>query len=358
MLLLVVAATVAAVLLMALVAALAGKPKHHRGPRTTTTTTTAAATSSVSTATPATVRASGSGASGGTENVAATGRPSATELDAQVAAARRPDPRVPRARTHAFDAERALALARLQVAAGPRPAGSDALAAVRRQLVHRLPRGTTEPVSGDPGLVNVVGRIPGRAPAVVLAAHYDTQLLPEGFVGANDSAAGTAVVLEAARALARRPRPAGAREVRFVLFDGEELPPGGSDATFEQDGLRGSKAYARAHAREVGSLVLADYVANRGLRLPRELGSDQALWTRVRAAATRAGVGSVFAGTGIGIVDDHLPFLDAGVPAVDLIDWDYPQKNTAEDTLDRLSLAALDATGETVVGWLDAERRR
>jgi hypothetical protein len=213
-------------------------------------------------------------------------------------------------------------------------------------------------VAGHPGLRNVVGRIPGRAPAVVLAAHYDTQLRPAGFVGANDSAAGTAVVLEAARALARRPRPAGAREVRFVLFDGEELPADGAEERFAEDGLRGSRAYAAAHPGEVGSLVLADYVANRGLRLPREASSDPVLWMRVRAAADRAGVGRIFGGVGVGIIDDHLPFLRAGVPAVDLIDWDYRHKNTAEDTLDRLSERAMDATGETVVGWLQAERRR
>jgi hypothetical protein len=143
-----------------------------------------------------------------------------------------------------------------------------------------------------------------------------------------------------------------------VLFDGEELPPGGQESSFEQDALRGSKAYAAAHRGQIGSLVLADYVANRGLRLPREGGSDPVLWGRVVAAARRAGVGSIFAGTGLRIIDDHLPFLEAGVPAVDLIDWDYPQKNTAEDTLDRLSARAMAATGETVVEWLRAERRR
>lgn len=313
----------------------------------------------------AAVLGGGRGEDPATRGVAATttvagtpGAATAGELDADLRAARRPDAAVPRARTSAFDARRALDLVRLQVAAGPRPAGSRALARVRAQLVRRLPRARREPVAGHPGLVNVVGRIPGRAPAVVLAAHYDTQLRPRGFVGANDSAAGTAVVLEAARALAARPVPDGAREVRFVLFDGEELPADGDERTFEDDGLRGSKAYAAAHAGEVGALVLADYVANRGLRLPREGGSDRVLWERVRAAASRAGVGSVFAGTGVGIIDDHLPFLEQGVPAVDLIDWDYPQKNTARDTLDRLSERAMDATGETMVAWLTAERLR
>lgn len=285
--------------------------------------------------------------------------PSAPSLDQQLRIAQRPDRRVPRATVDRFDADRALRLVKLQLGYGPRPSTSAALARLRPHLLARLPRGRREAVDGHPGLFNLVGRIPGRKPAIVLAAHYDTQILPTGFVGANDSAAGTAVVLEAARRLARTPRPAGAREVRFVLFDGEELRPGGDEDQFERDGLRGSKAYADAHADDVGALALVDYAANRGLRLPRELQSDKRLWGRVRAAAERVGVGKVFAGDSrFAIIDDHLPFLEADVPAVDLIDWSYPQKNTVDDTLDRLSSGAIDATGETMVAWLTAERRR
>lgn len=280
-------------------------------------------------------------------------------LDRQLAVAQRPDRDVPAATADRFDADRALRLARAQVQAGPRPSGSSALAALRPWLRDRLPHGRSEPVADHPGLVNLVGRIPGRRPAIVLAAHYDTQIEPAGFVGANDGAAGTAVVLEAARALTAMRRPQNAREVRFVLFDGEELPADGRRERFADDGLRGSRAYARAHARELGAVVVADYVAGRGLRLPREPQSDRTLWGRLQAAATRVGVGTVFAGTGKApIIDDHVPFLAANVPAVTLIDWDYPQKNTAADTLDRLSERAIDATGETVVAWLDAERRR
>jgi Zn-dependent M28 family amino/carboxypeptidase len=208
-------------------------------------------------------------------------------------------------------------------------------------------------------------------PAIVLAAHYDTQLAPRGFVGANDSAAGTAVVVEAARALlaadrrerrraARDGEPAPSRrEVRFVLLDGEELPPGGSEAQFEQDGLRGSTAYAAAHAGQLGAVAVVDYVAGRGLRLPREGQSDPALWRRVRAAAARVGVARAFPdATGPTIIDDHVPFLRRGVPAVDLIDWSYPYKQGLDDRLRRLSERAIDATGETMVDWLIAERRR
>jgi Zn-dependent M28 family amino/carboxypeptidase len=226
---------------------------------------------------------------------------------------------------------------------------------VLRRLAVRLraalPQGRFEAVPGHPGLRNVVGLVPGRRPAVLVGAHYDTQPLPRGFVGANDGAAGTAAVVEIARALAAETAPPDAREVRFVLFDGEELPRAKADsADFEADALRGSKAYAAAHAGDIGQLVLLDYIAGRGVRLPREGTSDRRLLTRLRAAARRVGTQAVFPpARGIAITDDHTPFLRAGVPAIDLIDWGYPVKNTVRDRLDRVSKRSLDAVGETVL---------
>jgi glutaminyl-peptide cyclotransferase len=175
---------------------------------------------------------------------------------------------VPAARVDRFDEARAFRLIRAQVAVGQRPAGSRRLRALAVRLRAQLPGGRFESVPGHPGLRNVVGVLPGRRAAIVVGAHYDSEARPRGFVGANDSAAGTAGVVGLARALQALPRAAGAREVRFVLFDGEEEPPGSTD--FLADALRGSKAYAAAHAREVGQLILLDYVANKGLRLPRE----------------------------------------------------------------------------------------
>ena len=96
-------------------------------------------------------------------------------------------------------------------------------------------------------------------------------------------------------------------------------------------------------------MILLDYVGNRGLRLPREGSSTPALWARVRAAARRVGAARFFPDeTGATIVDDHTPFLRAGVPAVDLIDWSYPGHELS-DQLDQLSRDSLDAVGETVV---------
>jgi glutaminyl-peptide cyclotransferase len=255
---------------------------------------------------------------------------------------------VPAPRVDRFDAARAFGLIRTQVAVGQRPAGSRTLRALAERLRPRLPDGRFESVPGHPGLRNVVGVLPGRRPAIVVGAHYDSEALPRGFVGANDSAAGTAGVVELARSLRALPRRARAREVRFVLFDGEEEPPGSTD--FLADALRGSKAYAARHGREVGAMVLLDYVANKGLRLPREQTSTPELWERMRAAAARVGVADVFpARVQGGIIDDHTPFLERRIPAIDLIDFSYRYKDTLRDTVDKLSPRSLDAVGEAVL---------
>lgn len=258
-----------------------------------------------------------------------------------------------------FDAGRAWGLVELQVNVGQRPAGSLQLRRLARQLRSLLPGGRFEAIPGEPRLRNVVGTLPGRRPGVVLGAHYDTLVKPRGFVGANNGAAGTAVVIEAARALRRMGAPAGAREVRFVLFDGEEPPAGLPEEStdFYSEGLRGSRAYVAAHAGRTGEMVLLDYVGGRGLRLPREATSTEWLWRQLLGAADTVGVEGVFSEEAVpAIVDDHTPFLRAGVPAIDLIDWRYPGHSLA-DGLDRLSPRSLDAVGETVVQLISELRR-
>lgn len=246
-----------------------------------------------------------------------------------------------------FDSAAALELIDRQVALGIRPAGSDASRRLAEELRPRLPNGRFEPVPG--GLRNVVGTIPGSAPAILIGAHYDTEYRPPGFVGANDGAAGTAAVIELSRALERELAGSPHREVRFVLFDGEEEPPGCPSSHFAECALRGSRAYAAAHPGEIGEMILLDYVANQGLRIPREANSDPELWGRLRAAAARVGADATFpAAEAGGVIDDHIPFLAAGIPAIDLIDFSYPYANTVEDTPDKLSKADLNAVGEAV----------
>ena len=254
-------------------------------------------------------------------------------------------------RADRFDSARAWKHLTYQLSLGPRPAGSPQLAKLAGYLRTRLPRGHYESVPGHPGLRNVAGRIRGRKPAVVLAAHYDTKDLP-GFVGANDGAGGTAAVLEIARALRKLKRPSGAPEIRFVFFDGEEA----TDDTrpFEETALRGSKAYARRHAKEVRALVLLDFVAEKGaMRIPREAGSDAKLWRRLRAAAKRVGSAEAFPPGLVGeITDDHTPFARRGIPAIDLIDFTFDCWHETCDDASAVSERSLDLSGEAVLELL------
>jgi glutaminyl-peptide cyclotransferase len=254
-------------------------------------------------------------------------------------------------RVDRFDAERAWKLVELQLTYGQRPAGSPQLRRLAPKLRDRLPGGHFEPIPGEPGLRNVVGTIPGKRPGLVIGAHYDTLVKPEGFIGANNGAAGSAIVVELGRALSRLKRPANAREIRLVLFDGEEpaagLPEESSD--FYNEGLRGSRAYVKAHKDRTDAMVLLDYVGNKNLRLPREGSSTKELWDDVRAAARTVGVARTFPDvTQTTLLDDHTPFLREGIRSVDLIDWSYPGHDVS-DTIDKLSRGSLDAVGETMV---------
>ncbi len=263
-------------------------------------------------------------------------RPSAAAVPAGAAAAR---PDVDR-----FYGDRAFADLRSQVELGPRPSGSEASRRLAERLRSDLPNGRFEPVPG--GLRNVVGSIGGRGRPIVVAAHYDTKDLP-GFVGANDGAGGTAAVVELARRLASARRPASEPPIRFVLFDGEESPD--DSAPFYSSGLRGSRAYARRHAGDIRALILLDFVADERLRIPREAGSDPALWKRLRAAARRVGTLGAFPDeTAPEVLDDHTPFTRRDVPAIDLIDFDFACWHKTCDDLDAVSVASLDRSGETV----------
>jgi hypothetical protein len=138
----------------------------------------------------------------------------------------------------------------------------------------------------------------------------------------------------------------------FVLFDGEEAPAGVPDTQFLDAGVRGSRVAARAY-RDAEAMILLDFVGNKGLVLPREASSDAALWRRLRAAAQRVGVGSVFPDRTSGAVeDDQTPFQQQGVPAIDLIDFDFPCWHRLCDDLTAVSKPSLDATGEAVLELL------
>ena len=254
----------------------------------------------------------------------------------------------PGGRPNRFDERTAWAFLERQVALGPRPAGSRASRQLAAILHRSIPNGRYQAVPG--GLRNVVGTIPGRNPRrkVVLGAHYDTKDLP-GFLGANDGASGTAVV----RQLARTIKPRQLRPTLIVVFfDGEEAPRGVPDSEFARYGLRGSKVAARAF-RTAESAVVLDFVGDKDLAIPRDQLSSKALWRRLRAAAGRTGFGRHFPAREQGaVLDDHAPFIRAGVPAIDLIDFDFPCWHRRCDDLSAVSQRSLNAVGETMMAFL------
>jgi glutaminyl-peptide cyclotransferase len=246
-----------------------------------------------------------------------------------------------------FNRDRAFDDLRHQVELGPRPAKSETARELARWLRDQLPQGRIERT--NTGYENVVGRLgAAKGKPIVLAAHYDTKDLP-GFVGANDGAGGTAAVLEIARVLRGTK---GLPPIRFVLFDGEESPDDSKD--FYRSGLRGSKPYARRHAKKIRALILLDFVAEKGkMRIPRESSSDIELWARLRAAARKVGAQTVFPDEVSGaVLDDHTPFQRRGVPAIDLIDFTFDCWHRKCDDLSAVSARSLDYAGETVTQML------
>jgi glutaminyl-peptide cyclotransferase len=252
------------------------------------------------------------------------------------------------AKVDRFDERRAFALLRTQVELGPRPAGSEASRQLGERLKRLLPNGRFQPV--PEGLRNVIGVVRGRNPkrTIVVGAHYDTKDIP-GFVGANDGASGTATVVELARTIKpRQLRPT----VVFILFDGEETPRGVPDGDFYRYGLRGSKVAARTYPN-AEAMILLDFVGDKDLSTPREANSNRELWAKLRAAAKRTGNGRHFPPVATGaVLDDHVPFQRAGVPAIDLIDFDFPCWHRTCDDMSAVSPASVNATGETVLELL------
>jgi glutaminyl-peptide cyclotransferase len=262
---------------------------------------------------------------------------------------------VPKPKVDRFDVSRAYALAARQVALGPRPPLSTAQRKAAVFLRAGLPNGRYESIPG--GLRNIVGSLPGRMPAILVVAHYDTTDEP-GYLGANNSAAAVGAVVEIAHDL-RGDQRRGDRAVRFLLTDGEEAPRPFDGSDFYDKALRGSRAYVAAHAREIKQVVLLDFIGNRAVRLRRDLSSTASLWEQLRAAARRVGVARVFpSGTQNTVLDDHTPFLRAGIPAIDLIDFDYACWQKPCDTMAQVSKASMDAAGEAVLELVRELRRR
>ena len=267
-----------------------------------------------------------------------------------------------------FDAERAFSDLQAQVEIGPRPSGTEENDELVEFLVAELEHAGAEDVAVQRPYANVVATIPGNGEGtVVVGAHHDTKDIP-GFLGANDGASGVAVVLELARVLAAE-APLDGPSVSIALFDAEEAR---GDRPFEEDGTRGSQQYV-AYAEtgkqgspaltDMNSMILFDMVGDCDLAVPREASSDEALFERFAEAAREVnGTDSAapFEGVTDAIGDDHSPFLTAGMPALDIIDFTFGGEarpgaywHTTEDTLDKVCPESLEAVGEPALRVLD-----
>lgn len=251
-------------------------------------------------------------------------------------------------------------------AMGPRPAGSEALEKSRVWLEQTLaPWGwelrrqtfEDETPRGKKEFVNLRFRHPGasregkplweRPIQGLLLSHYDTKTVDDFvFIGANDPASSMGAVIEMARLFGSRPELAGDMEI--VFFDGEE-----AFVQFDaKDGLYGSRHYVTVLRRWELDVrprwgVLLDIVGHRGIRISIPADSPSVLSRKLFAAADTLGYKDRFGFYKSALIDDHVPLNGAGVPTIDLIDMNYPQWHTAEDTLERIDAASLHMVGRT-----------
>src|SRR5450759_3734083 len=261
-----------------------------------------------------------------------------------------------------FDSGRAWEHLRRLVAIGPRPSGSPAIEQTREYLKDQLISAGvsfTEQAWDDQTpidkvhMVNLIATIPGtRKERIVIAGHYDTKLFREfRFVGASDGGSSAAFLLELARVLKTRRNPL---TIELLFLDGEEarMPDWkGNDNTY------GSRHYVEM-ARRDGSLVslktmiLVDMIGDRDLGIRRDGYSTPWLTDIIWETAKRYDLDDYFIPEATKVEDDHLPFLAAGVPSVDIIDLDYEPWHTAKDTLDAVSARSLQVVGDVLLSAL------
>lgn len=267
----------------------------------------------------------------------------------------------------AFDGNRAWEHLKNQVAIGPRVAGTPANAETRQYIITSLaafgikaveqPFETDTPI-GRVKMANVIATLPGDRPErIAIASHFDTKLFKEiRFVGANDSASSTAALIELGRVLQNKPRPF---TIELLFLDGEEafVQWAGTDHTY------GSRYYVDAARKaatlaSLKALILLDMIGDRNLNIRREENSTRWLTDIIWSTARRLGYERHFLPDITPIEDDHVEFLQAGVPAVDIIDLDYPAWHTADDTLDNVGAKSLQIVGDVVVAALPEIEQR
>lgn len=249
------------------------------------------------------------------------------------------------------------------VAFGPRPIGSENHKKVENYILSRLKGDQVErddfditSTEGKFPIHNIVAKFPGtRDGIVVIASHYDTNwpLRNENYVGANDGASSSALLLEIANQLRGKKRDG--YSVWLLWDDGEEsmrLP------WYDPESLYGvrhlaDKWQADGTLKKVKAFILEDMIGDADLNILKDTNSTPWLQDLVLQAATNAGYQSHFFGLQGAETDDHIPFLQHGVPAVDIIDPEYGYNNvfwhSVQDTVDKLSPKSLAIVGSVTL---------
>ncbi len=279
-----------------------------------------------------------------------------------------------------LDSNRAFVHIQKQVQFGARPSGSEELQKTRDYLVSELRSYglevqeqifTQETPRGPIRFVNIRASQPlswmdslfkKNKPILILASHYDTKWLPKiHFVGANDGASSTAVLLEIARVVAQEKFQPSNCKIEFVFFDGEEA----IEKYSATDGLYGSRYYVKQLKSEskddkiknMKAMILMDMIGDRDLSVQIPQG-DPDLVARVLDASKALGFRDYFGYKPLPMMDDHFPFFLEGIPCIDMIDFEYGPDHrwwhTGEDSIDKISSKSLEMIGKTLLKILES----
>jgi glutaminyl-peptide cyclotransferase len=258
-----------------------------------------------------------------------------------------------------FNASRAMQYLKEIVAYGPRPIGSENHKKVETYILSHLKGDDVEQDAFEINtseskfpVRNIIAKFPGtRDGVIVIASHYDTNwpLRNTSYVGANDGASSSALLLEIANQLRGKKRDG--YSVWLLWDDAEEsmkLPWEDPESLY---GVRhlAEKWEKDGTIKKIKAFLLEDMIGDANLNIERDTNSTAWVEDIIHEAATRMGYQSHFFGRTISVSDDHLPFVQRGVPCADLIDLDYGYNNvfhhTTQDTVDKLSPKSLSIVG-------------
>ena len=264
-------------------------------------------------------------------------------------------------RSSQFDGQRAYRDVVAQVAFGPRVPDSQAHAGTIAYIQNQLHEAGWQAQIQNAtwqgfAIQNIIASRTNQAPQIILGAHYDSRMLADQdpgpgrtkpVPGANDGASGVAVLLELARTLPNNSLPTW-----LVFFDAED--DGGIAG---RQWIMGSQAFVAALTYRPRAAIILDMIGDANLNIYIEQNSNTSLVSEIWGQAARLGFEQQFIPTiKYSMEDDHTPFLKAGIPAVDIIDFDYPYWHTAADTPDKVSPKSLEIVGETLRTWLMSQK--